>query len=288
MPRKGARVSQRQAHLLFFRVIPALVAAAALVGASLAGWAFLASSSIFAGSLTGCTNGDSGLPYTPITGVEIDASQLVAGRGCGTGAGQIYKYAALLTYDDEAGPESFAAYSGVFDCFTNGIFSNLQPDDAGSTSFLLQVYAFNQASYPAALDNLAVAYDAGAVEDLTASANWTTTCTASQSSGVTVVALCQPLQPVGGSPEAEAGATDAGTGDADAGAGGADGGTGDAEAGAGEADGGASDADASAGDADAGASDADASAGDADAGASDADASAGDADAGASDAESGS
>lgn len=211
MPRKAPRVSRRQAHLLCFRVIPALLAAAALVAASLAGWAFLAGSAIFAGSaLTGCPSGDAGLVYTPITGVEVEAATLVAGYGCGKGPGQVYKYAVLLTYQDEAGPESYAAYSGVFDCYTDAIFSNLQADDAGSLSFDLQVYAFDQASYPTALDNLSFADDAGAVEQVAAAANWTTTCTATQQTGISVVALCQPLEPVGGFPEAGAGDAEAG------------------------------------------------------------------------------
>jgi hypothetical protein len=173
MPRKASRVSRRQAHLLLFRVIPALLAAAALVAASLAGWAFLAGSAVVAGStLTGCPNGDAGLVYTPITGITVDANTLVAGYGCGMGPAQVYKYAVLVTYENEAGPESYAAYSGVYDCYTNAIFSNLQPDDAGSLSFSLQVYAFNQASYPTALDNLAFADDAGAVEQVASAANW--------------------------------------------------------------------------------------------------------------------
>jgi hypothetical protein len=217
MPRKAPRVSRRQTHLLLFRVIPALLAAAALVAASLAGWAFLAGSAVFAGStLTGCPNGDSGLVYTPITGIEVEASTLVAGYGCGTGPGQVYKYAVLVTYENEAGPETYAAYSGVFDCYTNAIFSNLQPDDAGSLSFVLQVYAFNQASYPTVLENLAFADDAGAVEQVAPAANWTTTCTATQQTGISTVALCQPLEPVSGLPDA--GAADADAGPTEAGA----------------------------------------------------------------------
>jgi hypothetical protein len=217
MPRKAPRVSRRQAHLVFFRVIPALLAAAALVGASVAGWALLAGSAIFAGStLTGCPNGDSGLVYTPITGIKVEASTLVAGYGCGRGAGQVFRYAVVLTYDDEAGPQSVPAYSGVFDCYTDAIFSNLQADDSGSLSFYLNVYAYDQASYPAALDDLAFADDAGAVEQVAAAANWTTTCTATQQSGISAVALCQPLEPAGGvldagGPDADSGTTEAGS-----------------------------------------------------------------------------
>ena len=225
MPRKASRVSRRQAHLVFFRVLPALLAAAGLVAASLAGWAFIAGSALFAGStLTGCPSGDSGVTYTPITGILIDSPQLVAGLGCGTGTGQVYKYAATLTYVDEAGVQASPTYASVFDCYSNGIFANLPEDDSGSVSFDLSIYAFNQASYPVALD--AVAYSQGvdyaqAVTTVlanTATANWTTTCTATQSSNVSVLALCQPLAPVGVAGDsgldapaeaADAGATDA-------------------------------------------------------------------------------
>ena len=137
--------------------------------------------------------------------------------GAGREPRHIYKYAVLLTYDDEAGPETSAAYSGVFDCFTNAVFSNLQADDAGSVSFLLQVYAFNQASYPAVLDDLTVADDAGAVEDLAAAATWTTTCTASQIWASLRSRSAYPLRPVGASLDAGPGEADAGPGDADAG-----------------------------------------------------------------------
>jgi len=203
MPRKAPRVSRRQAHLLFFRVIPALLAGAALVGASLAGWALLAGSAVFAGStLTGCPNSDSGFVYTPVTGIKVEAATLVAGHGCGTGPGQVYKYAVVLTYDDEAGPQSVPAYAGVFDCFTDALFANLQADDSGSLSFNLNIYAYDRASYPQALDDVAFADDAGAVEQVASAATWTTTCTATQQTGISVVALCQPLEPVGGSPEA--------------------------------------------------------------------------------------
>ena len=157
--------------------------------------------------------------YTPITGILLRSEQIVAGHGCGTGPNQVYKYAAVLSYtaapvtDDAAakrrggggrgGADQAAAFSTVVPCYTDGVLSNLPPNADNSESFDITIYAFNQASYPSALDDLAFADDAGAVVTVIGGANWTTTCAATQQSGITVVALCQPLEPVGG--EAEAG-----------------------------------------------------------------------------------
>jgi hypothetical protein len=213
MPRKAPRVSRRQAHLVFFRVIPALIAAAAVVGAAIEGWGLLVGSAVFAGStLTACPATDAGATYTPITGIQVVASSLTNGYGCGTGPGQVYKYAVLLTYVDDGGVQSSASYAEVYSCYSNGLFSNLVADPSGSLSFQLTIYAFNQASYPSYLDDVAAAENVVTVYQAGAAANWTTTCTATQQAGVSVDAVCQPLAPVGASNDSGVDAAgDAGT-----------------------------------------------------------------------------
>jgi hypothetical protein len=220
------------------------------------------------GALAGCPGAATTTAYTPITGIIIQSDALVAGHGCGTGPDQVYKYAAILTYVDDGGVPSGGAFqSSVFDCFAQGIFSNLPADSAGSTSFEIAIVAYDQANFPSALLCPVGATEAGPpaacpgddpatlIQD-EGTPTWTATCTATQQSGVPVLASCTPLLATGpiddagpdGAPEAgdagdSAAATDAG--DAGDGAGSGDaGGTGDADAGtaADGGDGGAPDA----------------------------------------------
>ena len=180
--------------------------------------------------------------FTPLTGIQIDATSLLFGFGCGTGPGQVFKYAAVVSFSPQApdggsdaatdaGSPVPTGISGVFDCFTNGVFSNLPESEAGSLDFTVQVFAYNEASFPAQLaaasttgGSMGVAF----VGDVAANvipfegmANWTAVCTATQVTGVTVNAICGPLTPqatAAGSADAggEAGPADAGV-DGDAG-----------------------------------------------------------------------
>ncbi len=177
--------------------------------------------------LLGCpSSSSSSLTFTPITGVAIDSAQLVAGIGCGTAPGQVFKYAALLSFSPlapdgnvdtapDAGPLEILT-SGVFECFANGIFSNLPPSEAGTSAYTIQVFAFDQASFPPELEcvpsptgtgSLCPGDDAGAVIRFEGLASWTATCTATQVPGATQVAACTPLVPVA-APQ-DGGATDA-------------------------------------------------------------------------------
>ncbi|HEY1692429.1 MAG TPA: hypothetical protein VGG39_09720 [Polyangiaceae bacterium] len=161
------------------------------------------------GVLAGCPGTATTTAYTPITGIIIESETLVAGHGCGTGPNQVYKYAAILTYVDDGGVPSGGAFqSSVFDCFAQGIFSNLPADSAGSTSFDIAIVAYDQASYPAALDCPVGANEAGLplacpgddpdtlMQD-EGTPTWTATCTATQQSGVPVLASCTPLVATG-------------------------------------------------------------------------------------------
>lgn len=164
------------------------------------------------GALAGCSTSAPSSPYTPITGIDIPSADLAVGHGCGNGTeGQVYRYAAVVAYDDAgAGPDddggsanANAVASGVFDCFADGIFSNLPQSDAGNLSFTIAIYAYNHCSFPpmlaCAMDTSAAcpAEDPSVVAQSIAMqpSNWTTTCVATQLPGVTVTADCLPLVP---------------------------------------------------------------------------------------------
>ena len=174
-------------------------------------------------ALAGCPGTATTAAYTPITAILIRSTSLVAGHGCGTGAGQVYRYAALLSYADDGGSPGPVTYSGVSDCYADSLFSNLPADDAGSLSFDLTIIAWNQASFPAALacdpsDVGEAGFTAcpGDTPDTVASnegtPNWITRCTATQQYGISVLAVCDPLTATG------IGGGDAGPGDASDGA----------------------------------------------------------------------
>ncbi len=154
--------------------------------------------------LAACPASPSTTLYTPITGLVINSESLLAGIGCGTGPGQVYKYAAVVRLAGDAS-ESGLPVSGVFDCFTNAQFANLATPDGNLTSYDIAIYAFNEASFPPALaacDNLqsdaaCAGENPSAVLEFAGMANWTTTCTATQVPGVSEVAVCNSLVPVG-------------------------------------------------------------------------------------------
>jgi hypothetical protein len=178
-------------------------------------------------SLAGCPTTTTTATYTPITGILIRASALEEGHGCGTGANQVYKYAALLSYaNDAGGPTLPIVESGVFDCYTDGLFSNLSASDSGSLDFAVTIYAWNQAAFPPGLacppggsaggdaaacpgdnPNNIVTADAG-------TPTWTTTCTGTQQSGVSVLAVCGPLQATASDGGADASVSETGSADA--------------------------------------------------------------------------
>jgi hypothetical protein len=175
---------------------------------------------VAAAALAGCPAAAT-TAYTPITGILIRSSSLVAGVGCGTAPDQVYEYGAFLSYvEGDAGDHGPAVYSGVFDCYSDGLFSNLPANDAGSLSFDLTIVAWNQASFPASLACGEEETDGGFpgcpgdspgyLASRSASPNWTTTCTATQESGVSVLAVCAPLVATGAPSGSDAGAEDSG------------------------------------------------------------------------------
>ncbi len=212
----------------------------------------------------GCVATTTASVYTPITGVIIRSSQLVAGHGCGTGPDQVYAYVAVLAdiFPLPQGGVDAASANGivtpdgivsnvpfqstVVPCYADGILSNLQPPDGGTFDFQVYIYAYNYSSFPPSLACTPPRTNGNCPGDFTTATtaglgtrdsgippryppNWTTTCTATEQQGIPVLAACGPLEPGG-----------AGTGSDDGGgAGGQVGDGGDAGAPAG--DGGGSD-----------------------------------------------
>jgi hypothetical protein len=182
--------------------------------------------------LGGCASSGNSATYTPITGILIRASELTAGFGCGTDPGEVYAYAALLSYSTDASTPQPPVFSLVNLCFADGQFSNLPAGVDGSLSFDVTVYAWDQASFPAALQcfpptpanpsaaypcpgdvvpNVLDAADGGTTNQ--GRPNWSTTCTATQQPGVSVIAVCAPLTPTGGAVGNDGGLADAAGGD---------------------------------------------------------------------------
>jgi hypothetical protein len=240
---------------------------AVYIGLALAGLGAAA-----AGAFGGCVATTSAVLYTPITGVVIESSQLVAGHGCGMGPDQVYAYVAVLAdiYAPDSGFKGGTPFDGgivsnspfqsiVVPCYSDGILSNLQPPDGASFDFQVYIYAYNYESFPAALactpprptggcpGDILDATTAGPATDAGIPPryppNWTTTCTATEQEGIPVLADCNPLEPVdagsdggddgGGSTDGSA--TDGSAADGGSVDGSADGGT----DGGGPADGGA-------------------------------------------------
>jgi hypothetical protein len=152
-------------------------------------------------ALAGCPNTATSNIYTPPTGIQIDSQALVMNIGCGSGPGQVYRYAAVVTQVTDA-TTPFVT-SGVFDCFSDALFTNLPSPDGGATAYAIAIYAFDLASFPPELggcENLPLntpcpGDDASVVRRYESQATWTTTCTDTQSQGVPQIATCGELVP---------------------------------------------------------------------------------------------
>jgi hypothetical protein len=170
---------------------------------SLAIFAIVASAGSVAGAvaLLACSDAAVSPTISPVTGIIIRSEQLVIGKGCGLGATQIYKYAAIVINGDNV-PVAGATY----DCFADGTFVNLAATDGGSFSFKVAIAAFNASAYNAqssAIEAAANRADLGGLARLRAT--WTTDCVASQQQDIEVLAVCGPLTvPVAGPTQASA------------------------------------------------------------------------------------
>ncbi|MEO6420425.1 MAG: hypothetical protein ABIP39_13495 [Polyangiaceae bacterium] len=154
-----------------------------------------------AGVLAACDTTAVAPTISPVTGIIIRSEQLVVGKGCGLGATQVFKYAAIVINSD-----GVPVAGSTYDCFADGTFVNLAATDGGNFSFDVKVAAFNAAAYDAqaaAIEDAAGRADVAALASL--KATWTTDCTASQQQDIEVLAVCAPLAvPGAGTPSTAA------------------------------------------------------------------------------------
>ena len=189
---------QKRARLSSQRRVASVIA----IGATLAG-----------AGLAACS-GASSTALPPTTGILIRAETLTAGYGCGKDPTQLFKYAVVVFGYGGTGDEgSRASYtqpvtSNVFDCYTDGAFISLPPQ-AGSSSFRLEVYAYNEPAFSAArTTSESAGTNTSAETGLRGTTpTWTTECTATQQENVQALASCDPLAPGLSGLGGEAGAT---------------------------------------------------------------------------------
>jgi hypothetical protein len=189
-----------------------------------------------ASAVAACTSSTTTTTFTPITGIEIDSASLVAGFGCGTGENQVYRYVAALNFAsglDGGAPgaavvQSNVPLTNIFECFSDGVFENLPPSDAGSLTFKVSIFAYSQSAYIAA--GLPANLGCPPMQDggfcspsstpITSGqedkASWRTLCTATQQAGTPVIAVCPPLSTTE-APGADASSDAARDGEVDAG-----------------------------------------------------------------------
>lgn len=133
-----------------------------------------------------CSSTPTAIGVIPTTGITLRASDLTAGIGCGTGDGQVYKYAAVLT-EPNAG--------GVYDCFADAAFVNLPAiGDGGVSVYEVTVYLYDKQAYDAHAADIQGAAGASNANQFLSGvpATWTTTCTATQTLDIQTVADCKP------------------------------------------------------------------------------------------------
>jgi len=164
----------------------------------------------------------------PITGVDIDIADLLTGANlaCGTGPGEVYKYATIANYappdsDGSAPPIGTCGLAnlagGVYDCFSLGTFGNLPLQDGGvvpdggSVLYTVQIYFFTYDAFIANADAIATAVNPATTSDATRICNlpysWATSCTAIEEDDIIVNAACRPI--VAAAPSKDSGKGDA-------------------------------------------------------------------------------
>jgi hypothetical protein len=126
--------------------------------------------------------------FSPVTTVEVDAASLLEREGCGTASGVPYKYVATIYPFGSSTP----LYITVSDCFTNAVFENLPTGATGEGDFTLTVDVLDLPTWNA---NQALDFaDPNEEPSIRAVANWTSNCSAHQTSNVQSLAVCDPLK----------------------------------------------------------------------------------------------
>jgi len=170
----------------FLATIPFRIAAFGAVGAALLGAALLPACSGTSGTES----------VAPVTGITVRAETVTAGKGCGRGGTQVFKYGVVVLGRNPATNLLDAFVAGnVYDCFADGTFVDL-PETGGSFQYGVAVYAYNEAAYRAAGGDGPVR---AAMRNPTTIAatnpTWSTKCDALQLELVQSLAVCDPLEP---------------------------------------------------------------------------------------------
>ncbi|MEO8801254.1 MAG: hypothetical protein ABI551_25405 [Polyangiaceae bacterium] len=151
-------------------------------------WTLFGSAGVALGIALGafaCSSTPTTLGTVLATGITVRAASLTTDLGCGTGNGQVYKYAAVL-----ADP----AAAGLYDCFADAAFVKLPLTGDGGGIYDVTVFMYDKATYDA---------NAGAIQSAIAGADpatalsaipasFTTSCTATQTLNIQTVAQCAP------------------------------------------------------------------------------------------------
>lgn len=147
--------------------------------------------------------------YAPVTGIVVRSESAVGDLGCGPGAGQVFKYVAVLRGPTDLGFDAGADAGlatpdqllgiGVYDCFSDGLFNELAVD----ASYGIDLFGFGKATWDQSggpIGTLAGAPPASAAEAtatlLALKPASKTACTAVQRTGIQTVASCPAPQHV--------------------------------------------------------------------------------------------
>lgn len=127
-----------------------------------------------------------------LEGITIPATALTTGLGCGTGGGEVYKYAAVIV-DPPTG--------AVYDCYASAAFQNLPTQADGGDNYTIDVFLYDQATYNAnaAQINAAVGAPNGAATLAKIQSTYQTICTGTQTLNLQNVALCNSVSIAPGS-----------------------------------------------------------------------------------------
>jgi len=133
-----------------------------------------------------CSSTTTTTGVVPVTGITIPASVLTSGLGCGTGAGQVYKYAAAL--DDPT-------LGAVYDCFADAAFVNLVDTVDGGTFYTVHVFLYDKASYDANASQINAAVGASNAVSVLSQipSTFVTSCTSTETLNIQTVAQCNPV-----------------------------------------------------------------------------------------------
>ncbi|MEO8874984.1 MAG: hypothetical protein ABI461_05305 [Polyangiaceae bacterium] len=141
-------------------------------------------------AIAACSSTTATTGVVPVTGITIPASALTSGFGCGTGDGQIYKYAAIVN-DPPVG--------AVYDCFADAAFLNLNGPSDGGYVFNLSVFMYDKAAYDANASqiNAAVGASNAAAALAQIPSTFTTSCTGTETLNLQTIAQCNPISSAG-------------------------------------------------------------------------------------------